>query len=83
MAKHAAFYAAVAEGAPTARVRRALRRAFGRENAPRRSGSRRAFGRHVIYTAAAMATARPTIHFISLGCPKNRVDTEVMLGVDD
>lgn len=24
---------------------------------------------------------RPTIHFISLGCPKNRVDTEVMLGV--
>ncbi|MFO0561336.1 MAG: 30S ribosomal protein S12 methylthiotransferase RimO [Polyangiales bacterium] len=26
---------------------------------------------------------RPTIHFISLGCPKNRVDTEVMLGVAD
>ena len=25
-------------------------------------------------------TARK-IHFISLGCPKNRVDTEVMLGV--
>ncbi|MET0341100.1 MAG: 30S ribosomal protein S12 methylthiotransferase RimO [Polyangiales bacterium] len=24
---------------------------------------------------------RKTIHFISLGCPKNRVDTEVMLGV--
>ena len=24
-----------------------------------------------------------TIHFISLGCPKNRVDTEVMLGVAD
>ena len=23
------------------------------------------------------------IHFISLGCPKNRVDTEVMLGVSD
>ncbi len=22
-----------------------------------------------------------TIHFISLGCPKNRVDSEVMLGV--
>src|SRR5689334_6299319 len=22
-----------------------------------------------------------TIHFVSLGCPKNRVDTEVMLGV--
>ena len=22
----------------------------------------------------------PTIHFVSLGCPKNRVDTEVMLG---
>jgi ribosomal protein S12 methylthiotransferase len=30
-----------------------------------------------------MDTARPTIHFISLGCPKNRVDTEVMLGVAD
>lgn len=26
---------------------------------------------------------RPTIHFVSLGCPKNRVDTEVMLGVAD
>src|SRR5687767_12211132 len=25
-------------------------------------------------------TARPTVHFVSLGCPKNRVDTEVMLG---
>ncbi|MDH5672080.1 MAG: 30S ribosomal protein S12 methylthiotransferase RimO [Myxococcales bacterium] len=25
--------------------------------------------------------ARPAIHFVSLGCPKNRVDTEVMLGV--
>ncbi len=24
-----------------------------------------------------------TIHFISLGCPKNRVDTEVMLGTSD
>lgn len=24
-----------------------------------------------------------TIHFISLGCPKNRVDTEVMLGVSE
>ena len=24
---------------------------------------------------------RRTIHFVSLGCPKNRVDTEVMLGV--
>src|SRR6187402_2848851 len=30
----------------------------------------------------APKTAR-TIHFISLGCPKNRVDTEVMLGVSD
>ena len=29
-----------------------------------------------------MATKR-TIHFVSLGCPKNRVDTEVMLGVAD
>jgi ribosomal protein S12 methylthiotransferase len=28
-----------------------------------------------------MPEARKTIHFISLGCPKNRVDTEVMLGV--
>jgi len=27
-----------------------------------------------------MASAR-TIHFVSLGCPKNRVDSEVMLGV--
>ena len=27
-----------------------------------------------------MAISR-TIHFVSLGCPKNRVDTEVMLGV--
>ncbi|GMV12868.1 MAG: 30S ribosomal protein S12 methylthiotransferase RimO [Polyangiaceae bacterium] len=25
--------------------------------------------------------ARKTIHFVSLGCPKNRVDSEVMLGV--
>lgn len=28
-----------------------------------------------------MATSKKTIHFLSLGCPKNRVDTEVMLGV--
>lgn len=28
-----------------------------------------------------MARARGTIHFVSLGCPKNRVDSEVMLGV--
>ncbi|HEY8432067.1 MAG TPA: 30S ribosomal protein S12 methylthiotransferase RimO, partial [Sandaracinaceae bacterium] len=27
--------------------------------------------------------AERTIHFISLGCPKNRVDTEIMLGVSD
>ncbi|HYO95472.1 MAG TPA: 30S ribosomal protein S12 methylthiotransferase RimO [Polyangiaceae bacterium] len=27
------------------------------------------------------AGAERTIHFVSLGCPKNRVDTEVMLGV--
>jgi ribosomal protein S12 methylthiotransferase len=26
---------------------------------------------------------RKKIHFVSLGCPKNRVDTEVMLGVSD
>jgi ribosomal protein S12 methylthiotransferase len=32
--------------------------------------------------AAAPAVAR-TIHFVSLGCPKNRVDTEVMAGVAD
>jgi ribosomal protein S12 methylthiotransferase len=24
--------------------------------------------------------AKPSVHFVSLGCPKNRVDTEVMLG---
>ena len=24
-----------------------------------------------------------TIHFVSLGCAKNRVDTEIMLGVSD
>lgn len=28
-----------------------------------------------------MSPERKRIHFISLGCPKNRVDTEVMLGV--
>lgn len=28
-------------------------------------------------------TPKKTIHFVSLGCPKNRVDTEVMLGVSD
>ena len=27
------------------------------------------------------AAKKRTIHFVSLGCPKNRVDTEVMLGV--
>lgn len=30
-----------------------------------------------------MTLVRSTIHFVSLGCPKNRVDTEVMLGVAD
>jgi ribosomal protein S12 methylthiotransferase len=25
-------------------------------------------------------TSKPTVYFVSLGCPKNRVDTEVMLG---
>jgi ribosomal protein S12 methylthiotransferase len=30
-----------------------------------------------------MALKATTIHFVSLGCPKNRVDTEVMLGVSD
>lgn len=28
-----------------------------------------------------MTSSDKTIHFVSLGCPKNRVDTEVMLGV--
>jgi len=28
-----------------------------------------------------VSAAKKTIHFVSLGCPKNRVDTEVMLGV--
>src|SRR5207248_1021834 len=36
---------------------------------------------------ASRVPRRPTrsqsIHFVSLGCPKNRVDTEVMLGVSD
>ena len=27
-----------------------------------------------------LSDAAPTVHFVSLGCPKNRVDTEVMLG---
>lgn len=27
------------------------------------------------------AASKRTIHFVSLGCPKNRVDTEIMLGV--
>ena len=29
----------------------------------------------------SQADADRTIHFVSLGCPKNRVDSEVMLGV--
>jgi ribosomal protein S12 methylthiotransferase len=32
---------------------------------------------------AKRSSPPPTIHFVSLGCPKNRVDTEVMLGVSD
>src|SRR3954470_7148618 len=28
-----------------------------------------------------MKRAQKTVHFVSLGCPKNRVDSEVMLGV--
>ena len=28
-----------------------------------------------------MKPDRKTVHFVSLGCPKNRVDSEVMLGV--
>jgi ribosomal protein S12 methylthiotransferase len=30
--------------------------------------------------SAPGANPRKTVHFVSLGCPKNRVDTEVMLG---
>src|SRR5690349_22158497 len=26
------------------------------------------------------SSEKPTVYFVSLGCPKNRVDTEVMLG---
>ncbi len=32
-------------------------------------------------TVSAMKSAQKTVHFVSLGCPKNRVDSEVMLGV--
>ncbi|MDQ2644091.1 MAG: 30S ribosomal protein S12 methylthiotransferase RimO [Myxococcota bacterium] len=32
-------------------------------------------------TASGSETPERTIHFVSLGCPKNRVDSEVMLGV--
>jgi ribosomal protein S12 methylthiotransferase len=32
-------------------------------------------------TFPAAGSEERTIHFVSLGCPKNRVDTEVMLGV--
>jgi ribosomal protein S12 methylthiotransferase len=32
-------------------------------------------------TLRAVSKSKKTIHFVSLGCPKNRVDTEVMLGV--
>ena len=32
-------------------------------------------------TASSTELSERTIHFVSLGCPKNRVDTEVMLGV--
>lgn len=48
-----------------------------------------AAGREPQPSTLASRTVRPpdpalsdkTIHFVSLGCPKNRVDTEVMLGV--
>src|SRR6185436_12350388 len=33
-----------------------------------------------LYSAARMAQVRKTIHLVSLGCVKNRVDSEVMLG---
>lgn len=32
-------------------------------------------------TGGAVPPAASKVHFVSLGCPKNRVDTEVMLGV--
>ena len=33
--------------------------------------------------SAPVATARPKIGFVSLGCPKNLVDSEVMMGLLD
>jgi ribosomal protein S12 methylthiotransferase len=33
--------------------------------------------------SAAVRTQPPSVYFVSLGCPKNRVDTEVMLGMSD
>ena len=40
------------------------------------------------HKAPAKATVKapgqpPSVYFVSLGCPKNRVDTEVMLGMSD
>jgi len=37
----------------------------------------------VVPAAPAAPAGTRTIHFVSLGCPKNRVDTEVMAGVAD
>ncbi len=45
-----------------------------------RTTTSRAIERDVINMAKA-APAPRKIHFVSLGCPKNRVDTEVMVGV--
>jgi ribosomal protein S12 methylthiotransferase len=42
----------------------------GRDDRPKRKGAE-----------APAQHAAKTIHFVSLGCPKNRVDSEVMLGV--
>jgi hypothetical protein len=30
-----------------------------------------------------MSRKQQSVYFVSLGCPKNRVDTEVMLGLTD
>lgn len=34
-----------------------------------------------MFRGPAMSELLKTVHFVSLGCPKNRVDTEVMVGV--
>jgi hypothetical protein len=71
----AAMAEAAAPAAPAAAVRAApAARASASCSATARPS--RAHSRRVLAQAASAA-----IHFISLGCAKNRVDTEVMLGV--